>query len=142
MKDKFVFVLMPFTAIFDDLYGLGIKAACSELGVYCERVDEQIFPESILDRIYNQINKADIIIADMTGRSPNVFYEVGFAHALRKKVILLTQNANDIPFDLMHYSHIVYGGSIIKLKEELVKKIDWYIKNPSEQELPNISDLE
>ncbi|TDH18256.1 hypothetical protein EXU57_24060 [Segetibacter sp. 3557_3] len=142
MKDKFVFVIMPFSSVFDDIYGLGIKAACNELGVYCERVDEQIFSESILDRIYNQLSKADIIIADMTGRSPNVFYETGFAHALRKKVILLTQDADDIPFDLKHYSHIVYGGKIIKLKEELVKRIDWYIKNPSEQELPNASNLE
>jgi hypothetical protein len=142
MKDNFVFVIMPFSTAFDDIYALGIKAACNELGVYCERVDEQIFTESILDRIYNQLNKADIIIADMTGRSANVFYETGFAHALRKKVILLTQEADDIPFDLKHYSHIVYGGRIIKLKEELVKRIEWYINNPSEQVLPNLSELE
>lgn len=142
MKKGFIFTLMPFEKSFDDIYALGIKAACKELEVYCERIDEQIFTESILDRIYNQINKADIIIADMTGRNPNVFYETGFAHALSKKVILLTQNVEDIPFDLKHYSHIIYGGSILKLKEELVKRIDWYLKNPDQQELPNINEFE
>lgn len=46
----FVFVLMPFDKKFEDIYQLGIKAACSEAGAFCERVDEQIFTESILDR--------------------------------------------------------------------------------------------
>ena len=45
----FVFVLMPFDQKFDDIYKLGIKAACKELSLYCERVDEQIFTENILD---------------------------------------------------------------------------------------------
>ena len=58
-------------------------------GAYAERVDEQIFNESILQRIYNQISKADIITADMTDRNENVFYETGYAHTLGKQVILL-----------------------------------------------------
>ena len=78
----FVFVLMPFDESFSDVYQLGIRPACESAGSYCERVDEQIFAESILTRIYNQIAKADLIVADMTGRNPNVFYEVGYAHAL------------------------------------------------------------
>jgi nucleoside 2-deoxyribosyltransferase len=57
----------------------------------------------VLERVYNQIAKADIIVAEMTGRNANVFYETGYAHALNKRVVLLTQNANDIPFDLKHY---------------------------------------
>ena len=48
----------------------------------------------------------------MTGRNANVFYEVGYAHALGKIVLLLTKNADDIPFDLKHHQHIVYGGSV------------------------------
>jgi hypothetical protein len=50
----FVFVLMPFQKEFDDIFKLGIKAACNEAGAYAERVDEQIFEGSILERIYNQ----------------------------------------------------------------------------------------
>lgn len=127
----FVFVLMPFSKEFDDVYKLGIKAACQEAGAYCERVDEQIYIESMLERIYNQISKADIIISDMTGRNPNVFYETGYAHALDKKVIHLTQQAEDIPFDLKHFPHIVYEGSVLKLKEAVLRRVSWLIKNPS-----------
>ena len=126
---KFCFVLMPFESDFDDIYKLGIKQSCIDAGAYCERVNEQIFNESILERIYNQISKADIIIADMTGKNPNVFYEVGYAHALGKTTILLTKNADDIPFDLKHYPHIVYNNSISTLKEELTKRVKWCVEN-------------
>jgi hypothetical protein len=112
----FVFVLMPFDEAFRDTDQLGIKPAGDVAGAYGERVDEQIFQESILERIFNQIAKADLIISDMTGRTPNVFYETGYAHALGKKVILLTQRSEDIPFDLKHYPHIIYGVSIVSLQ--------------------------
>lgn len=141
-KKLFTFVLMPFDSAFDDIYKLGIKETCENLDVYCERVDEQIYDEKILDRIYNQINKADIVIADMTGKNPNVFYETGYAHALNKKVILLTQKADDIPFDLKHYHHIVYDGKIIKLKEELAKRVAWIKDHPNKKQLPNDFELE
>src|SRR5215831_11128400 len=95
----FVFVLMPFKDEFNDIYEIGIKEAAEAAGAYAERLDKQIFTENILDRLYNQINKADVLVADMTGRNPNVFYEVGYAHGLgRKIVLLLTKNADDIPF--------------------------------------------
>jgi hypothetical protein len=128
----FVFVLMPFNSEFADTYEVGIKQACKDAGAYCERVDEQIFEESILERVYNQISKADVIVAEMTGRNPNVFYETGYAHALNKRVILLTQDAEDIPFDLKHYPHIVYGGKIAALKSQLEAKIRWCIDNPKD----------
>ena len=127
----FCFVLMPFDSSFDDIYKLGIKDACNTAGAYCERVDEQIFQERILDRIFNQIVKADIVIADMTNKNPNVFYEVGYAHAIGKTTILLTQNSDDIPFDLKHFPHIVYNNRIVDLKNELTKRVYFYLENPS-----------
>ena len=63
-----------------------------------------MFVEGILERVFNQISKADVIVADMTGRNPNVFYEAGYAHALNKVVVLVTQKTDDIPFDLKHGS--------------------------------------
>ncbi|MGC4034921.1 MAG: hypothetical protein QM764_03095 [Chitinophagaceae bacterium] len=125
----FCFVLMPFTNDFNDIYQYGIKESCKDAGTYCERVDEQIFHESILERIYNQIAKADVIIADMTGRNPNVFYEVGYAHALNKPTILLTQKSEDIPFDLKHFPHIVYDGKISLIREELTRRLSWFKDN-------------
>jgi hypothetical protein len=67
---RFAFVLMPFDKAFDDVYKLGIKGAVASFeDVIAERVDEQIYREGILERIYRQIEAADIIIADMTGQS-------------------------------------------------------------------------
>lgn len=126
----FVFVLMPFAPEFDDVYKLGIKPACQDAGAYAERVDEQFYEGGILQRIYNQISKADVIVADMTGKNPNVFYETGYAHALGKPVILLTRNADDIPFDLKHYPHIVYKGRIADLIPELTRRVAWAIQQP------------
>jgi len=117
---------MPFDQAFDDVYKLGIKGAVAQFDdVIAERVDEQIYREGILERIYRQIEVADIIIADMTGQNPNVFYEVGYAHAKGKLCILLTSNAGDIPFDLKHQRHIVYGNSIVSLQRELEKELGW-----------------
>ncbi len=126
----FVLVLMPFADEFRRVYEKGIKPACDAANAYCERLDEQIFQETIISRIYNQIAKADIIVADMSGLNPNVFYEVGYAHALAREVILLTNNADDIPYDLKHYPHIVYQGEVELLREELQKRIEWLVSNP------------
>lgn len=123
----FAFILMPFTEDFDDIYKFGIKEAANNLGVLAERVDEQIFKESILERIYRQIDVADIIIADMSGKNPNVFYEVGYAHAKDKICILLTADVDDIPFDLKHRRHIVYGSSIQYLRDEITKELKWAV---------------
>lgn len=128
----FVFVLMPFDKSFDDVYHLGIKETCATSGAYAERVDEQKYDGTILQRIYNQVAKADLIVADMSGRNPNVFYEVGYAHALGKRVILLTKTAEDIPFDLKDHPHIVYEGSIQRLRDELGKWLVWALEHPKD----------
>jgi hypothetical protein len=116
---------MPFSKDFDDVYKLGIKEPAANLDIVAERVDEQIFSEGILDRIYLQIDAADIIIADMSGQNPNVFYEVGYAHGKGKLCILLTQDVADIPFDLKHHRHIVYEGSALKLRSSLSEDLKW-----------------
>lgn len=121
----FAFILMPFRPEFDDVYQLGIKEAASHVGIVAERLDEQLFGEGMLERIYRQIEAADIIIADMTGQNANVFYEVGWAHAKGKLCILLTKDAKDIPFDLKHRRHIEYKTSISTLKHELIKNLEW-----------------
>ena len=140
----FIFVLMPFDSEYDDIYKFGIKGAANEVGAYVERLDEQIFSEGMLDRIFNQISRADVIVADMTGRNPNVFYEVGYAHALGKIVLLLTQDTSDIPFDLKHRQHTEYSGSIEKLKNELIPRLQWAIaesRRGSRTELTEILSL-
>jgi hypothetical protein len=119
----FALVLMPFAKEWDDTYQLAIKPACEAAGATAERVDEQIFHANILQRIYEQIAVADLVIAEMSGRNPNVFYEAGYAHALGKIVIFLTRDAADIPFDLQQYPHIVYDNGLTKLKRELERRV-------------------
>lgn len=123
----FAFVLMPFHHDFADIYKLGIKQTAEEKGVIAERVDEQHFSESILERVYRQIENCDFVIAEMSGQNPNVFYEVGYAHAKNKLCTLITRDPTDIPFDLKHHPHIVYDGSITDLKTKLSSKLDWLI---------------
>jgi hypothetical protein len=137
MTEKlFAFVLMPFDKEFDDVYALGIKSAVEELGMLAERVDEQIFHgQGILERIYGQIEATDFIIADMSGQNPNVFYEVGYAHAQNKLCILLTRNASDIPFDLKHQRHIVYA-SIQELKKSLLNDLAMMKKELAARVIP------
>ncbi|WP_217989549.1 hypothetical protein [Sphingomonas lenta] len=54
------------------------------------------------------IDRSRVVICDCTGRNPNVFYEAGIAHTLGREVILITQNGQDIPFDLRHLRYIPY----------------------------------
>jgi nucleoside 2-deoxyribosyltransferase len=128
LNAPYIFVLMPFHADFRDTYELGIKAVAVSLGLRCERVDEIEFNDIILEQIWKGIQRADIIIADMSGRNPNVFYEVGYAHALRKDVVLLTRDASDIPFDLLAHNHIVYNGRITQLRTSLEKRLSAWVE--------------
>lgn len=123
----FVFVVMPFAREFDDIYKYGIKKSAELVGAYAERVDEQHYDGLIIDRIFNQIRTADVIVADVTGRNPSVFYEVGVAHALDKIVVLMSKSLDEIPFDLKSRPHIIYDGEISRIERELPAKLRWAI---------------
>jgi len=123
VKTKFAFVCMPFAQQFDDSYKFAIQPAVQECGFKCLRADEIEHNKGILEVIHRQIESAHIIVADMTGGNPNVYYEVGYAHALGKDVVLLTQRASDLPFDLRGLNHIVYEGRITGLKEKLTRRL-------------------
>jgi hypothetical protein len=122
-----VFILMPFKPELSDTYKFGLKASADEVGAYAERVDDQHYDGSVIGRIINQISKADVIVADMTGKNPNVYYEVGYAHALGKIVILATQDIHDIPFDFRDRPHIPYK-TIDELKAKLIPRLAWAIE--------------
>lgn len=139
-KKPFVFVVMPFSKTFDALYEQGIKKACAQAGATCARVDKQIFLENILQQIYGQIKAADVIVSEMSGRKENVFYETGYAHGLGKRVILLTSDAKDIPFDLKHSPHLVHGGDAESLRKQLKRTLRWCFEHPEEGPTPGPSD--
>ena len=79
-----------------------------------------------MEDILREIGNSELILADVTGRNPNVFYELGIAHMVKNasRVLLVTQRVDDIPFNLRAYRHIVYTrnrSGLEKLGGELIK---------------------
>jgi formylglycine-generating enzyme required for sulfatase activity len=106
---------MPFEDAFDDVYERGIKPGFQpgwlpvDSELYCIRADELFQPGDIMCQVCQNIQGARFVVADMTDRNPNVFYELGLAHAFAKTVILVTQDLEDVPFDLRPMRIIEYG---------------------------------
>lgn len=103
------FVLMPFRDDLRPVYDDHVKRTVEGLGLRCRRADDIFRNTAIIEDIWEQINEARVIIADLTGKNPNVFYEVGIAHTVGKDVVLITQSIDDVPFDLRHLRHIQYS---------------------------------
>jgi hypothetical protein len=122
-----VSVMMPFSAEFDNVYGC-INDACYEIGMSCHKADDFWHHSAIIQDIFELIFRSSIVIVDFTGKNPNVFYEAGIAHVLGKTVLPITQNGDDIPFDLRHHRYILYRNDregLKKLKRELVSKLSF-----------------
>lgn len=130
MKMYKAFVVMPFDKSFDDVYR-GIEETAKKFDVITTRLDEKTYVSNVnmVDKIFEQIDAADFIIADMTGQKANVLYEVGYAHGLNKLMLFLTKDdlkRKRIPFDLSQRRHIVYkdkDNPILKLKSDLPASI-------------------
>lgn len=105
------FVVMPFGAAWSDDVAALIRRACKEHGVHSVRGDDIFTPTDILDDIWRGILDADFVIADITGRNTNVFYELGMAHAIGKPVLILSQSPDDVPIDLKTRRILMYGAN-------------------------------
>jgi len=102
-----VSAMMPFHAGFDDVYQSIIQAS-ETVGMRCRRADDIWENPAIIQDVVSLIDRSRIVVCDCTGRNANVFYEAGIAHTLGREVILITQNPDDIPFDLRHLRFIHY----------------------------------
>ncbi len=107
-----VFMLMPFADKFRGMYTDHIIEVVNRRQLSIKRGDDFFSHHSILAQIWAAINTCKFVIAECTGRNPNVFYELGIAHTLGKPAILIAQSLNDIPFDLRHLRVIVYDNSL------------------------------
>ena len=106
-QPRFLSVMMPFSSDFNNVY-TAIQNATEQNGMTCARADNIWEEHAIIQDVVNLIVKAKVVVCDCTGKNPNVFYEIGIAHTLGKEVILLTQNSDDVPFDLRHLRYIRY----------------------------------
>jgi len=103
-----VFVLMPFADSFTPVYD-AIRAAGRQLRLSVERADDFFSTNAVMDDVWTGICNSGVVVADCTGKNPNVFYEIGVAHTVGRDVILLAQTTADIPFDIGHLRHIQYA---------------------------------
>lgn len=117
-----IFVAMPFSREFNDVYLLGIREVAEKLGCVVERADEIEHNGYIVDVITDRLRSCDVLVADTSTRNPNVFYEIGYGHALGVPTVLLCREGEDLPFDVSAVNHIVYG-SIVDLREKLERRL-------------------
>jgi len=127
-----VFVIMPFSEGMQPIYKDHIEPCVNQAGLTCYRADDIFTPTEIMNDIWNCIYRSRILIADCTGKNPNVFYELGISHTLGKKVIIISQKEEDIPFDLRHRRFFIYSytprgmakleGSLLKALNDLVEE--------------------
>jgi hypothetical protein len=124
----YIFILMPFDEEWSGLVRDAINRSCTELAAEglqteCERADEIAKPGRITEQIIAAIHRADLIIADATGNNPNVMFELGFADALRKPIIVLNQDVVAAPFDIKDWRAIPYSVKQLTAAEEELRRV-------------------
>ncbi|HEX5399569.1 MAG TPA: Hsp70 family protein [Verrucomicrobiae bacterium] len=108
LDPQLCFILMPFAKKFQPIFDDHVRLTVEKAGLRCERADEIRGVKLITWDIWERVNRARFLIADLTDQNANVFYELGLAHALNKDVILLTQSMEFVPFDLKALRCICY----------------------------------
>jgi hypothetical protein len=115
---------MPFGPPVGDYYQQIYEPAIRKAGLRPVRADADIFGTGkIIDQIWDGINAAKVLVAELISRNPNVFYELGLAHALDKPVVLISSNEDDVPFDLKHIRVIYYNVTDPFWGEKLIEKV-------------------
>ena len=131
------FVMMPFGSPIGEYYASVYKPAIEKANLTPVRADNEIFGAGkIMDQVWAGINEAKVLVAELTTKNPNVFYELGIAHALQKPVVLVSSNEDDVPFDLKHIRVIYYDKNDPfwgqKLLNKVAENIISALKNPEE----------
>lgn len=122
------FVAMPFKAKHSDSLWKIIQSACSTCDLSIHRADESVLPNAIIADILEELEKAEIIICDLTGINSNVCYELGIAHARCDSVVLLCKEGEKLPFDFASIRCIFFNLTTsegrLKLLENLSKTLE------------------
>lgn len=128
IDENMCFVIMPFEEDWSDrVYNQLIKEYIEQsLGIQCVRADNLHGP-IIMEDIWVKINQSAFVVADVTGKNPNVMYELGIVHSIGKPSILITQDTGEIPFDtkyLRHYEYEDVGGGFDKLGNTFRERVE------------------
>lgn len=118
------FLMQPFSGALGSYYESIFKPAIAKAGLEPMRADASIFGTGkIIDQIWRGITSAQVLVAELTSKNPNVFYELGLAHALNKPVVLVSSNEDDVPFDLRHIRVIIYDQTDPFWGQKLIDKV-------------------
>jgi hypothetical protein len=126
IDEELVAVMIPFEAAFNPVYE-ALQTAIGEVGMTCRRADDIWENDHVVQDVALLLCKAAVVVCDLSGRNPNVFYETGIAHTLGREVILIAQSAADIPFDVAAIRHIRYlpnGEGLAKLGFDLKRRLE------------------
>lgn len=121
---KNIFVAMPFSVDFEDIFYYGISGPVNSAGFLCERADMESFTGDVMEWVKSRISSSSLIIADLTTANPNVYLEVGFAWGRDKRTVLLIKDPNELKFDTKGQRCLAYTSIKdleTKLKSELEK---------------------
>jgi hypothetical protein len=127
------FVMMPFGEWYDRYYAEIYVPAIKEAGFEPVRADELFTTGSVVEQIWEQIEKSKLLLADLSGKNPNVFYELGLAHAARKPVVFTAGQLDDVPFDLRHLRVIIYEIREPEWAARLRKSVADYLRNAAKE---------
>ena len=116
-SDHDVFVVTPMSNEYLDEYK-AIKDACENLDLKCIRGDEQYVSANLLKYIIESIIISDFVIVNISGRNPNVFYELAIAQMIGKQVIIVCGLATPIDFDISQQKMVLFGS-----RQELIEKL-------------------
>ena len=123
------FVMMPFGTWFDRYYKEIYVPAIKEAGFEPVRADELFTTGSVVEQVWEQVQKSRVLLADLTDRNANVFYELGLAHAALKPVVFTSARLDDVPFDLRHLRVIIYETREPGWDDKLKRHVAEYLKN-------------
>jgi hypothetical protein len=123
------FVMMPFGPWYDRYYQEIYIPAIREAGFEPVRADELFSSGSVVEQIWEQIEKSKVLLAELTDKNPNVFYELGLAHAATKPVVFTSGRVEDVPFDLRHLRVIVYDVREPQWADKLQRLTTDYLRN-------------
>jgi hypothetical protein len=123
--EKLIFAAMPFAPQYEDVFFVAMSYAAEQVGAVCDRVDRREFQGNVVDEIHRMIRKSVAVIVDLSESKPNVLYEAGYAHALKKPCVhICSTPVEKLPFDVAQWKTSIYqAGQTHKLQKELTQRL-------------------